>query len=183
MFAQRLAWYSPPGSLELSTMRECPSASDSGRNPRYTGRQERNRQRTDFDPADPADANLGHRQVQRWNLPEGWVISKYPAHAVLASKADFIATLDTAAPCGPAVRRYLLAGLLTCRTCGRRLESIWSNGKPPIRTATATPAPPARNQDGLRPRDQNLPHVAALSSCRCAQMGQRRGTPQVVTVS
>jgi hypothetical protein len=38
--------------------------------PRYTGRQVRNRQRTDFDLADPANSTLGHRQVQRWNLPE-----------------------------------------------------------------------------------------------------------------
>jgi site-specific DNA recombinase len=44
-------------------------------NPRYTGRQVWNRQRTDFDLADPANTTLGHRQVQRWNLPEGWVIS------------------------------------------------------------------------------------------------------------
>jgi hypothetical protein len=40
-----------------------------------------NRQRTDFDLADPANAGLGHKQVQRWNLPEGWVISRHPAHA------------------------------------------------------------------------------------------------------
>jgi hypothetical protein len=26
-------------------------------------------------PADPANSTLGYRQVQRWNLPEGWVIS------------------------------------------------------------------------------------------------------------
>jgi site-specific DNA recombinase len=29
--------------------------------------------------------------VQRWNLPEGWVISRHPAHAALVSEADFIA--------------------------------------------------------------------------------------------
>jgi site-specific DNA recombinase len=46
--------------------------------------------------------------VQRWNLPEGWVISKRPAHAALVSEADFIAAQDTAAPPGPA-RRYLRA--------------------------------------------------------------------------
>jgi hypothetical protein len=33
-------------------------------------------------------------------------------------------------PAAPAARRYLLAGLLTCGRCGRRLESAWSNGKP-----------------------------------------------------
>jgi site-specific DNA recombinase len=71
-------------------------------NPRYTGRQVWNRQRTDFDLADPANTTLGHRQVQRWNLPEGWVISKHPAHATLVSEADFIAAQDAAAPRGPA---------------------------------------------------------------------------------
>src|ERR1022692_5220637 len=86
-------------------------------NPRYTGRQVWNRQRTDFDLADPANTTLGHLQVQRWNLPEGWVISIHPAHAALVSEADFIAAQDTAVPrgpAGPAVRRYLLAGLLRC---------------------------------------------------------------------
>ena len=34
-------------------------------NPRYTGLQVWNRQRTDFDLADPANTTLGHRQVQR----------------------------------------------------------------------------------------------------------------------
>jgi hypothetical protein len=64
------------------------------------------------------------------------VISKDPAHAALASEADFIAAQDTAAPrglAGPAVRRHLLAGLLECGRCGRRLESAWSNGKPAYR--------------------------------------------------
>jgi hypothetical protein len=64
------------------------------------------------------------------------VISKYPAHAALVSEADFIAAEDTAAPRGPAdpaVRRHLLAGLLECGRCGRRLESAWSNGKPTYR--------------------------------------------------
>ncbi len=104
--------------------------------PRYTGRQVWNRQRTDFDLADPANTTLGHRQVQRWNLPEGWVISKHPAHAALVSEADFIAAQDTAVPrgpVGPAARRYRLAGLLACGRCGRRLESAWSNGQPAYR--------------------------------------------------
>ena len=67
-------------------------------------------QRTDFDLAEPSNATLGHRQVQWWNLPEGWVISKHPAHAALLSETDFIAAQDAAAPrgpAGPAARRYL----------------------------------------------------------------------------
>jgi recombinase len=68
----------------------CPPAADPGRNPhrtgtgwtlgtvatilsnpRYTGQQVWNRQRTDRDLADPADVSLGHKSVQRWNLPDG----------------------------------------------------------------------------------------------------------------
>jgi hypothetical protein len=47
-------------------------------NPRYTGHQVWNRQRTDKDLADPADVSLGHKSVQRWNLPDGWGISNQP---------------------------------------------------------------------------------------------------------
>jgi len=90
------------------------------------------------DLADPADVSLGHRDVQRWNLPDGWVISRRPAHAALVSEAGYIAAQDISAargpsprgdPAGPARRRYLLAGLLACGVCGRRMESAWSNGK------------------------------------------------------
>jgi site-specific DNA recombinase len=122
MFAQRLAGHSAARIARALNDAgvPCPSAADPGRNPhrtgaawtlrtvaaiqanpRYTGRQVWNRQRTDFDLADPANTTLGHRQVQRWNLPEGWVISKHPAHAALVSEADFIAVQDTAAARGP----------------------------------------------------------------------------------
>ncbi len=57
-------------------------------NPRYTRRQVWNRHRTDSDLVDPANTGLGHRQVQRWNLPGGWVISNRPAHPALVSEAD-----------------------------------------------------------------------------------------------
>jgi Recombinase zinc beta ribbon domain len=62
--------------------------------------------------------------------------------------------------------RYLLAGLLACGRCGRRLESAWSNGKPAYRcrhghTSAASP-------DSARPKsthvceDQILPHLADI---------------------
>ena len=35
--------------------------------------------------ADPADVTLGHKSVQRWNLPGGWVVSNRPAHSALVS--------------------------------------------------------------------------------------------------
>ena len=116
MFGQRLAGHSAARITRALNDAgvPCPSAADPGRNPhrtgagwtlrtvaailanpRYPGRQVWNRQRTDFDLADPGNTGLGHKQVQRWNLPEGWLISKHPAHAVLISEAAFIETVLT----------------------------------------------------------------------------------------
>jgi site-specific DNA recombinase len=66
-------------------------------NPRYTGRQVWNRWRTDFDLFGPDNTALGHKQVRRWNLPEGWVISGRPARSALVSEADFTAAQNTTA--------------------------------------------------------------------------------------
>jgi site-specific DNA recombinase len=171
IFAERLAGHSVARiarALNEAAV-PCPSAADPQRNPhrpgtgwtpgtvttilgnpRYTGRQVWNRQRTDKDLADPADVSLGQKDVQRWNLPDGWVIFNRPAHAALVSKADFIAAQDISAargpsprtdPAGPQKRRYLLSGLLVCGTCGRRMESAWSNGRSPTGAATAIPPP------------------------------------------
>ena len=191
MFGQRLAGHSAARITRALNDAgiPCPSAADPGRNPhrsgagwtlrtvaailanrRYTGRQVWNRQRTDFDLADPANATLGHKQVQRWNLPEGWVISKHPAHAALVSEGDFIAAQDTAAPpgpAGPAARRYLPAGLLACGRYGRRLESAWSNGRPAYRCrhgyTSATRPEPGRPGNTYVREDQILPYLAAIA--------------------
>ena len=191
MFAQRLAGHSAARITRALNDAgiPCPSAADPQwnphrtgatwtlrtvaailANPRYTGRQVWNRQRTDFDLADPANTALGHKQVQRWNLPEGWVISRRPAHAALVSEADFITAQDTAAPRGPAgptARRYLLAGLLACGRCGRRLESAWSNGRAAYRCrhghASAARPDPGRPKNTYVREDEVLPHLAALA--------------------
>ena len=84
MFAQRLAGHSAARITRALNDAgvPCPSASDPGRNshrtgaawtlrtvaailanPRYTGRQVWNRQRTDFDLLDPVNTSLGHRPV------------------------------------------------------------------------------------------------------------------------
>jgi site-specific DNA recombinase len=211
MFAQRLAGHSAARITRALNDAgvPCPSAADPGRNPhrtgaawalrtvaavlanpRYTGRQVWNRQRTDFDLADPADTSLGHRQVQRWNLPEGWVISRHPAHAALVSEADFIAAQDRAVPRGPAgpsVRRYLLAGLLACGRCGRRLESAWSNGRAAYRCrhgyTSATSPDSGRPKNTYVREDQILPHLAALAILLAGPAGKpvrgNRGLVQV----
>src|SRR5216683_2832452 len=145
IFAQRLAGHSVARITRALNDAgiPCPSAADPDRNPhrtaaawtlgtvtsilgnpRYTGRQVWNRQRTDSELADPANTSLGHKTVQRWNLPDGWVISARPAHPALVSEAGFIAAQDVnaargpapqAAPAAPGKRRYLLAGLLGLR--------------------------------------------------------------------
>jgi site-specific DNA recombinase len=213
MFAQRLAGHSAARITRALNDAgiPCPSAADPHRNPhrsgarwtlrtvaailanpRYIGRQVWNRQRTDFDLVDPANTGLGHRQVQRWNLPEGWVISKQPAHPALVSEADFIAAQDTAAPrgpAGPAARRYLLAGLLACGRCGRKLESAWSNGKPAYRCrhgyTSAIRPDPARATNTYVREDQILPHLAAIAILihrpRQTGAGTRRSPARVTT--
>ena len=119
------------------------------------GRQVWNRQRTDTELADPGNVTLGQKSVQLWNLLGGWVISNRPAHPALISEADFVAVQDINAargsvPKGELVpRRYLLAGLLVCVVCGRRMESAWTNGKPAYRyrhgrTSAMAPDPARR---------------------------------------
>jgi site-specific DNA recombinase len=193
IFAQRLAGHSVARIARALNEAgvPCPSAADPGRNshrsgtawtlgavttilenPRYTGRQVWNRQRTDSELVDPANVTLGHKSVQRWNLPDGWIISNRPAHPALVSEDDFIAAQDVNATRGraphgePVVRRYLLAGLLSCGVCGRRMESAWSNGKPAYRCRhghTSAMAPdPARPKNTYIREDKLLPHLPAL---------------------
>jgi hypothetical protein len=193
IFAQRLAGHSVARIARALNEAgvPCPSAADPARNPhrtaagwtlgtvttilsnpRYTGRQVWNRQRTDTELADPGNVTLGHKSVQRWNLPDGWVISNRPAHPALVSEDDFIAAQDVNASRGPVpqgapvLRRYLLAGLLACGLCGRRLESAWSNDKPAYRCRhgrTSAMAPDAARPKNTYVReDKIVPHLAAL---------------------
>jgi hypothetical protein len=141
-----------------------------------------NRQRTDTELADPGNVTLGHRSVQRWNLPDGWVISSRPAHPALVSEDDFIAAQDISAARGPVpqdnpvLRRYLLAGLLACGLCGRRMESAWSNGKPAYRCRHGRTSAMHLTSHGRR-----TPTFARTSSCRtcphctCSSPARPRG--------
>ena len=193
IFAQRLAGHSVARIARALNEAgvPCPSAADPGRNthrtgagwtlgtvttilgnPRYTGRQVWNRQRTDTELADPANVTLGHKSVQRWNLPDGWVISRRPAHPALVSEDDFVAAQGINASRGPVphdepvLRGYLLAGLLACGLCGRRMESAWSNGKAAYRCRhgrTSAMAPdPSRPRNTYIREDKLLPHLPAL---------------------
>jgi site-specific DNA recombinase len=212
MFAQRLAGHSVARIARALNEAgvPCPSAADPARNPhrtaagwtlgtvttilqnpRYTGRQVWNRQRTDTELADPGNVTLGHKSVQRWNLPDGWVISNRPVHPALVSEDDFIAAQDVNTAHGPVpqaepvLRRYLLAGLLTCGVCGRRMESAWSSGRAAYRrrhgrTSVMTPDP-ARQKNTYVREDTLLPHLPALhllltSTAVRARRRTRQGT-------
>ena len=138
-------------------------------NPRYTGRQVWNRQPTAMDLIDPANTGLGHRQVQRWSLPDGWVISARPGHPALVSEEDFIAVQGIRAQrdgTDPG-RCYRLAGLMRCGICGRRAESCWSNNHPAYRCRhgySSASAPDAARPKNLYIReDRILPHLPALN--------------------
>ncbi len=189
VFAQRLAGHSLARITRAlnETGIPCPSAADPDRNahrtgerwslttvrailanPRYTGWQVWNRQPTAMDLIDPANTGLGHRQVQRRGLPEGWVISARPAHPALVSEADFTAVqgIRAARQGTDSARRYRLAGLLRCGICGRRAESCWCTVGPPTAAAVGTPARSSLILGGrgnlyIR-EDRILPHVPAL---------------------
>ena len=165
----------------------CPSAADPGRNTHRTGagwtlgtvttilevpdRQVSRRERTDTELADPADVTLGHKSVQRW-IVRIMDAPNRPAHPALVSERNFVAAQDVNAARGPVpqdepvLRRYLLAGLLACGVCGRRMESAWTNGKPaydPRHGRTSVMAPdPARAKNAYVREDKLLPHLPAL---------------------
>lgn len=61
-----------------------------------------------------------------------WVISKVIVHPPLVSEAVFVAAqqMRVARPTKDGgARRYLLAGLLECRLCGRRMDPHWVHGR------------------------------------------------------
>ncbi|MGY3521006.1 recombinase family protein [Micromonospora sp. PTRAS2] len=105
-------------------------------NPRYTGRQVWNRQRTDHDDLTPDGTAVRHREVQRWNAAPQWVISRQIAHPPLVTEEQFIAAqaIHTApTPTDGAPRTYLLAGLVCCGVCGKIMDSHWVHGRPGYR--------------------------------------------------
>jgi hypothetical protein len=153
IFALRLAGRSVAGiARDLNERRiPCPSGADPIRNPhrsgaawtlrtvaailanpRYTGRQVWNRQRTDYAPLSTADDVLGRSEARRWSAIQQWVISEEVVHPPLVSEEDFVAAQQVNAV--PKVTkdhraRYWLTGLIRCRRCGRVLDGHWVHGR------------------------------------------------------
>jgi site-specific DNA recombinase len=101
-------------------------------NPRYTGRQVWNRQRRDEVLIDVEDVALGHETKMRWNDKSAWVWSEQQTHEPLVSPETFEAAQHRAANSlgaksernrSSARQRYVLAGLLRCGLCGRKMAA------------------------------------------------------------
>ncbi|MFF4599869.1 recombinase family protein [Amycolatopsis sp. NPDC001319] len=99
-------------------------------NPRYTGRQVWNRHgaRT----AGPAC----HGAPAQSSAVRGWAESKKVTHPALIDEKTFLEVqgMRAARPTQHGdTRTYVLAGLVQCQLCGRRLDSHWVNGRPGYR--------------------------------------------------
>ncbi|GHG14439.1 hypothetical protein GCM10017567_35360 [Amycolatopsis bullii] len=99
-------------------------------NPRYTGRQVWNQHgaRTTC----PAH----HGSPARPSATRGWSQSEKVAHPALVDEATFLEVqgMRAARPTQHGhTRTYVLAGLVQCQLCGRRLDSHWVNGRPGYR--------------------------------------------------
>jgi hypothetical protein len=157
IFAQRLTGAST-ASIARTLNQRCvpsPAAHDPGRNrhrsgtrwtlrtvaailanPRYTGRQVWNRQRTDHRETVPGNKQTSLGPVRVWNRKSDWVVSTSRSHPALVSDADLLAAQAVRATCAPyddGERRYRLTGLLICGLCGRRLQPQWVHGRPAYR--------------------------------------------------
>jgi len=104
-------------------------------NPRYTGYQVWNRQRTDEVLLDVENVALGHTAKMRWNPADKWVRSEQMAHPQIITEDDFELAQATLAGRGSKTqhkqhrrpRHYALRGVMICGLCGRRMSGKWNN--------------------------------------------------------
>nr|WP_239171111.1 recombinase family protein [Actinoplanes campanulatus] len=108
-------------------------------NPRYTGRQVWNKQRTDEVLLDVDDVALGHTTIMRWNPKEKWVISKDIVHTPLidADTFDQVQQVLQRRGDGPGFEHkqhrsrhiYVFKGRVYCGLCHRKMQGQRSNGE------------------------------------------------------
>jgi len=133
----------------------CPSASDRGRNrhrtakawaksavrviltnPRYTGYQVWNKQRTDEVLLNVDDVALGHTNVMRWNPTDKWLTSAAVVHTPLVDQDTFdraqaiLAGRGSRKPGTPnrPHHPYIFKGLIHCAPCERKMQGQYSHG-------------------------------------------------------
>ncbi len=114
------------------------------RNPRYTGFQVWNRQRRDEVLIDVEDVALGHQSKMRWNHPDQWVWSDRKVHEPIIAfdqfeEAQKAFTTGNRRPRRRSPnRQYVLAGLMHCGVCGRRMQGQTNHDRPYYRCRFAT---------------------------------------------
>jgi site-specific DNA recombinase len=107
-------------------------------NPRYTGRQVWNKQRTDEILLDVEDVAMGHTSVMRWNDPAKWVQSKQLAHTPLVEDETFTRAQEILTRPGTgrggrhATHRtrntYVFKGAVHRGVCQRRMQGQYAHG-------------------------------------------------------
>ncbi|MGR6320810.1 recombinase family protein [Micromonospora soli] len=107
-------------------------------NPRYTGRQVWNKQRTDEVLLDVDDVAMGHTGVMRWNTRDKWVVSKEIIHEPLIDDATFeqvqaILQRRGRGTGGQHVKQrtrnpYVFRGMIYCAACDRRMQGQYNHG-------------------------------------------------------
>ncbi|NYH42060.1 hypothetical protein HNR22_001787 [Micromonospora jinlongensis] len=131
-------------------------------NPRYTGRQVWNRQRTDRDALPDEGAFDRHHEIQRWSASTDWVISREVAHTPLVSEEHFVAVQaihSAPTPAGGIPRCYVLAGVTCCGVCGRIMDSHWVHDRAGYRCRhgnTSVRPTSSRRQKTLYVREDHL---------------------------
>ncbi len=148
-------------------------------NPRYTGHQVWNRQRTDEVLLDVNDVALGNTAIMRWNPKERWVVSKDIVHPPLIDSAVFeqVQQILHGRGTGPGQQHkkhrsrhpYVLKGMVYCALCERRMQGQRSNGEAYYRCRYAQEYALANKIDHprnvyLRERDLVTPLDHALAS-------------------
>ncbi|PWR16386.1 recombinase family protein [Micromonospora sicca] len=175
IFEQRLAGYSVASIARALNDRgvPCPSDADPARNrhrsgqrwmlttvaailanPRYTGRQVWNRQRTDHDGIEPDCTIARHHQIQRWNAAPQWVISRQTAHPPLVTEEQFVAAqaIHTApTPTDGTPRTTSWPASCAAASAAASWTPTGSTAVPATAAGTATPAPAPRPLPDRRP--------------------------------
>ncbi|TWJ21069.1 recombinase family protein [Micromonospora endolithica] len=140
-------------------------------NPRYTGRQVWNRQRTDRDALPDEGTFDRHHEIQRWSASTDWVISREIAHTPLVSEEHFVAVqaIHTApTPADGIPRCYVLAGVICCGVCSRIMDSHWVHDRAGYRCRhanTSTSPSSSRRQKTLYVREDHLLDRIQHDSC------------------
>ncbi len=109
-------------------------------NPRYTGYQVWNRQRTDEVLLDVDNVALGHAARMRWNPADQWLFSERIAHPPIIDQEEFqqaqaiLVGRGIAPPKSRTAQKphrrprvYPLRGVLLCGLCDRRMTGNWNN--------------------------------------------------------